>query len=98
MEFRSVLSSSEEVPFVGAVPGTGNAVQPEQERLLAKGAALWIGPEGGFASEEQAALLEAGAVALTVGRWILRVETAVPALLGRLDGILSAFQPKNGGN
>ena len=83
---------------MGAVPGTGNASLPEQARLLAKGAALWIGPEGGFSPEEQEALQQAGAVALTVGRWILRVETAVPALLGRLDGILSGAQLKNARN
>ncbi|MCF7853821.1 MAG: 16S rRNA (uracil(1498)-N(3))-methyltransferase [Candidatus Pacebacteria bacterium] len=48
--------------------------------------AVWIGPEGGFAEEEKAALQNSGFVPVKVGRWTLRVETAVPALLGWLSG------------
>ncbi|MBQ7177881.1 MAG: RNA methyltransferase, partial [Victivallales bacterium] len=52
------------------------------------GAALWIGPEGGFSPEEETALFAKNAVPITVGNWILRVETAVPALLGYMYAIL----------
>ncbi len=49
--------------------------------------AVWIGPEGGFSQAERTRLLEHGCRPLRLGCWILRVETAVTALLGHLLGI-----------
>ncbi len=43
--------------------------------------AILIGPEGGFADEEAAMLDAAGAVRVSLGRTILRTETAGPAAL-----------------
>ena len=55
-------------------------------------AAYFIGPEGGIAPEEHARLQEAGAVSVSLGRRILRAETAAIAagavilcLLGEMD-------------
>lgn len=48
--------------------------------------AVWIGPEGGFSSRERDALLAHGMTPLRLGNWILRVETAVTAILGHLLG------------
>ena len=45
---------------------------------------LAIGPEGGFIAEEIASLERAGFVAVSIGPRILRVETAVAAIIGRL--------------
>ncbi|HEY8130372.1 MAG TPA: RsmE family RNA methyltransferase, partial [Thermoanaerobaculia bacterium] len=45
---------------------------------------LAIGPEGGFIAEEIASLERAGFQAVHLGARILRVETAVVALVGRL--------------
>ncbi|MFA6815549.1 MAG: RsmE family RNA methyltransferase [Lentisphaeria bacterium] len=47
--------------------------------------AVWIGPEGGFSPEEENLLLEKGYSPVTIGRYTLRVETAVPAILGYLE-------------
>ena len=81
VSFAEALGASSEFPVVGMVPRGGrNAEPPKSERVFG----LWIGPEGGFATEEEDALLEHGAFPLTVGPCILRVETAVPALLGAL--------------
>lgn len=46
-------------------------------------ALLLVGPEGGFTDYEVSRLLETGACGGTLGKRILRTETALPALLGR---------------
>jgi len=45
---------------------------------------LAIGPEGGFIQKEIDSLTRIGFRAVTIGERILRVETVIPALLGRL--------------
>ena len=47
-------------------------------------ATLAIGPEGGFIDYEIQKLQEAGFAPVTLGKRILRVETAIPAILGRM--------------
>jgi 16S rRNA (uracil1498-N3)-methyltransferase len=46
---------------------------------------LAIGPEGGFIQKEIDSLTKIGFTAVTVGPRILRVETAISALIGRLS-------------
>jgi 16S rRNA (uracil1498-N3)-methyltransferase len=81
--FAEALREAPEPGVFGAVPRTGAAVPavPAGPHV-----GLWIGPEGGFCEEEENALLARGLVPVTLGPWILRVETAVPALLGRIWG------------
>ena len=47
---------------------------------------VWIGPEGGFSEGERRALLARGVIPVQIGSWVLRVETAVPAVVGFLLG------------
>ncbi|MFW5807941.1 MAG: 16S rRNA (uracil(1498)-N(3))-methyltransferase [Spirochaetota bacterium] len=47
-------------------------------------AVLVVGPEGGFIQYEVDTFLALGCIPVTTGRRILRVENAVPALLGRM--------------
>lgn len=49
---------------------------------------IFIGPEGGFEEEEVARAVEAGAVPITLGRRILRTETAGMAMLSVLAYLL----------
>lgn len=80
--FADALKDAGAHGFFGAVPKPTDADSPaalpvdDQQQT-----SLWIGPEGGFAPEELSALEAKGLQPLTVGQWILRVETAVPALL-----------------
>ena len=46
--------------------------------------AVFIGPEGGFEEEEVAMAVEAGAEPVTLGKRILRTETAGLAMLAAL--------------
>jgi len=48
---------------------------------------LLVGPEGGFAPEEEAAALAAGFAAVRLGPRILRTETAGPAMLAALNAL-----------
>jgi RsmE family RNA methyltransferase len=56
----------------------------ECPRSLTEPVTLAIGPEGGFIDAEIASLRAAGFEAVSVGPRILRVETAVAAIVGRL--------------
>lgn len=86
--FSEALSESVECGFYGAVPRAGAALPSlPSEEALRNGAALWVGPEGGF-SDKEAEALTSRAIPVTVGSHILRVETAVPALLAALSIIL----------
>jgi RsmE family RNA methyltransferase len=49
---------------------------------------LAIGPEGGFIDEEIESFVRAGFTPVTLGARVLRVETAVAALVGRISGRL----------
>lgn len=63
-----------------AHPGTGGTVP----RVLAAPITLAIGPEGGWIETEVQSLLNAGLQPLDLGPRILRTETALAALVGRL--------------
>jgi RsmE family RNA methyltransferase len=56
----------------------------ECPRDVRQAVTLAIGPEGGFIDEEIASLHRAGFEVVTVGDRVLRVETAVAAVVGRL--------------
>lgn len=90
LSFEEAIGGCTEVMFLGAVPrAQTNCREPDIVAMKSRGVSLWIGPEGGFDQEEEGLILEKGAFPLTVGRWILRVETAVPALLGNLHAIIN---------
>ena len=49
-----------------------------------KNISLWIGPEGGFTDNEVSALCNAGAITITLGRRVLRTETAAIATIAQI--------------
>lgn len=66
-----------------AHPGATATLDPG---LRAGPLALLIGPEGGWSDEERGLALQAGAVELRLGPWVLRADTAVAAALALAAG------------
>ncbi|MFA6930922.1 MAG: RsmE family RNA methyltransferase, partial [Lentisphaeria bacterium] len=87
-DFQKALRIAQETSFFGAIPDHPAKPLPQINAAAADDLALWVGPEGGFAPEEEEALRQASCQALTLGGCVLRVETAVPALLGMIHGLL----------
>ena len=87
-EFSAVLA--EGVPGVFGASPAAEATPHQPLSILAARQVqrIWVGPEGGFAVDEEKALLSAGVIPITIGTATLRVETAVPALTGFLFGRL----------
>lgn len=80
-----------ELPLIGSLqPG---AQHPRnyfqnfaiQHRRKPQSACVWIGPEGDFTPEEVAAIVAAGALPITLGQLVLRVETAATYCLSILN-------------
>ena len=79
--------SGGEASIFGASPAAeATPHQPLSSEMAVRVSRVWVGPEGGFAPDEEAALLTAGCIPVTIGSSTLRVETAVPALMGYLWG------------
>ena len=53
-------------------------------------ACVWIGPEGDFTADEVAGIIAAGALPITLGKLVLRVETATTYCLSLLNYEVSA--------
>jgi RsmE family RNA methyltransferase len=80
--FRPFIESLRlETPALVAHPGATDPCPA----AIATPVTIAIGPEGGFIDEEIASLTRAGFRGITLGERILRVETAVSVLLGRVS-------------
>jgi len=62
----------------------------EEHRRKPKSACVWIGPEGDFTPEEVALITAAGALPITLGQLVLRVETAATYCASILNYELTA--------
>ena len=85
--------------WVAASPAEqrGQTVQPVLRILADSGRRLlaFIGPEGGWSSEEMDALIEAGAQPMMLGSNTLRIETAAAALAAIVHGAQCEHGPEN---
>ncbi len=86
--FARALADTATPGIFGDLAGGPTATPPHHhtDRPAIVELPVWIGPEGGFAEGERRALLARGTIPVQIGSWILRVETAVPAMVGFLLG------------
>jgi 16S rRNA U1498 N3-methylase RsmE len=90
------LTDQFELPLIASLqPGSRHAreyfqaFQSEHGRR-AQSVCVWVGPEGDFTPEEVAQIVAAGAQPISLGRLVLRVETAATYCLAILNHELQA--------
>jgi 16S rRNA (uracil1498-N3)-methyltransferase len=85
---RALVFCDEDAPVSGPLAAL-SAAAGGRSMKSAMPVALLVGPEGGFAAEERAALLErAGTIRLALGPRILRADTAAVAALALVQASL----------
>ena len=65
-------------------PNPALAENSSEEGIYRPSISVFIGPEGGFEKEEVEAAIQSGAIPVTLGKRILRTETAGPSVLAML--------------
>lgn len=88
MNFREALSYAKSLDVLLIPYELAEGMQDTKERIQAiqpgQSVGIFIGPEGGFEQEEVKLAMEAGAYPITLGRRILRTETAGMTMLSVL--------------
>lgn len=79
-ELKSIIENTQALI---AHPG-GETIDAADINIAEKSISLAIGPEGGFNDFEIALLQKAGFTTFSTGKRILRVEDAVPSIIGKL--------------
>lgn len=79
VSFAKALESCEMPGIFGATPHHG--IRRNQASSSGRALSVWVGPEGGFSPDEENALLAKEFLPISIGPYVLRVETAVPSLL-----------------
>ncbi|HME75075.1 MAG TPA: 16S rRNA (uracil(1498)-N(3))-methyltransferase, partial [Mycobacterium sp.] len=100
-----VLSTAALTQRIGDVVASGGTVLALHESATgqlanlalaqAKSVMLVVGPEGGIAPDELAALTDAGAVAVRLGPTVLRTSTAAAVALGALGVLTPRWEPSD---
>ncbi len=102
-----VLSTAALVTRIGEVTSSGGlvlalheaAAGPLTDLRVAQAASLMlvVGPEGGIAPDELAAIVDAGAHAVRLGPTVLRTSTAAAVALGALGALTPRWDHPSGG-
>src|SRR6478672_8773865 len=88
---RVLVFCDEEAPVKDPIAALAQARRGDQREALAL--AVLIGPEGGFAAEERAALLRVpNAVRLSLGPRVLRADTAAVAAFALVGAVLGDWR------
>jgi len=94
VELEEALAGRGDSALWLAAPPQRAAAQPAD--LPRAGVHVFVGPEGGFAPDERERVLAAGASCVSLGRTILRVETAAIALAVLALARMPAREPSTG--
>lgn len=88
MNFQEALSYAKSLDVLLIPYELAEGMQATKERIQAiqpeQSVGIFIGPEGGFEQEEVKLAMEAGAYPITLGKRILRTETAGMTMLSVL--------------
>ena len=91
---ESALADCAEPCIYGCIGGARMAEAARSADIAEGGrVAIWIGPEGGFTDGEEATLKAAGAVPVSLGRSVLRADTAGAAAV---VGLVCCFEGRGG--
>jgi 16S rRNA (uracil1498-N3)-methyltransferase len=98
MTLRKFLDRNEafDLPLVGSLEAGSRHPREWLEEFFAKQkrspktCCVWVGPEGDFTSAEYSLIKSAGALPITLGPLVLRVETAATYCLSVLNYELQA--------
>ncbi len=90
---KEFLSRGEqfELPLIGSLQNDGHHPREyfqtfyAERRRLPQSVCVWVGPEGDFTPAEMGAIKSAGALPITLGRLVLRSETAAVYCLSVLN-------------
>lgn len=86
-DFRRYVSTPTAQPRILFSPRATQSLSAWATTTAPQALTVLVGPEGGFSAEEEAAALDAGAVALSLGPRVLRTETAGLAALAVLAAL-----------
>lgn len=88
LTFKEALAQMKNIDYNGILYENARGMAPTREFVAnaagKKSIGIFVGPEGGFTEEEVAAVVENGAECLSLGKRILRTETAGFAMLSML--------------
>ncbi len=101
MSIRSYLARGErhELAFIAALQGDRQHPRAwfkqfwSEHQRLPRSVCVWVGPEGDCTSAEADAVRSAGALGITLGRWVLRSDTAAIYCLSVLNYELQSDHP-----
>lgn len=83
-DFRTAVATCDADLIILFYEGGGRNLKSIMENSKAEKIAVFIGPEGGFEKEEVEAVLEKGGINATLGKRILRTQTAPVAALSSI--------------
>lgn len=91
LNFMEWVAQQDLHPRVLLSPRAGQSLSDWARHHPPQALTIMIGPEGGFSDAEEQAALAHGALCLSLGRRVLRTETAGLAVLASLNALWSEF-------
>ncbi len=84
VKFDKFLENAPRPAFFGAVPNSENGADSALNIQKHNYISLWVGPEGGFSTRELSLFLENNFIPISIGNYVLRIETAAIAAISKI--------------